>query len=340
MNQRKGVFSVFPLFVLFLSALLPAAIRGEETVHVVEKGETIYSIARSYGVNPGELMEYNRIADPSRLQIGKILKVPREAGFIEHRVLKSETLYGIARSNGVSLEALREANGFGPEYILKEGERIRIPRAGAGQGGEDGMAGSGESVVTGTSGAALNTNGTASTLTGNAAVVKGTQDTRNSSGETRVSGSAGGVPLRDLPSQDTRAQDPGVPDPRATALKTVDTSLRWPVNPKGIAYMTGKLSGVVVEGEQAESVRSLTRGTVVSAGPYRGFGRVAIVQVAGGYLYVYGGCESLSVKEGDMVGSGTELGKLGIDAVSQKPQLFFLVYRNNSPIDPSKAPRA
>jgi septal ring factor EnvC (AmiA/AmiB activator) len=104
--------------------------------------------------------------------------------------------------------------------------------------------------------------------------------------------------------------------------------------------MTGKLSGVVVTGEKSEPVTSLTQGTVVSAGPYRGFGRVAIVQVTGGYLYVYGGCESLTVKEGDRVSPGTELGKLGIDAVSEKPQLFFMVYRNNAPIDPSKAPRA
>jgi murein DD-endopeptidase MepM/ murein hydrolase activator NlpD len=315
MNQRKGIFSPFSVLVFFLSVLLPAAIRGEETVHTVEKGETIYSIARSYGVNPEELMEYNRITDPSRLQIGKSLKIPQKAGFIEHRVLKNETLYGIARSNGVSLEALREANGFGPEYVLKEGERIRIPQAGADQGGEDGMAGSGKIAL----------NGTGNTLTGNAGTVKGTQSAQKSSDGTQVSGSAGGIPLTDS---------------RSTAPKTVDASLRWPVNPKGIADMTGKLSGVVVEGEQAESVRSLTRGTVVSAGPYRGFGRVAIVQVAGGYLYVYGGCESLSVKEGDQVGSGTELGKLGIDAVSQKPQLFFLVYQNNNPIDPSKAPRA
>jgi septal ring factor EnvC (AmiA/AmiB activator) len=79
---------------------------------------------------------------------------------------------------------------------------------------------------------------------------------------------------------------------------------------------------------------------VVSAGPYRGFGKVAIIQVAGGYLYVYGGCESLSVKAGDRVTSGTELGKLGIDAVSQKPQLFLMVYRNNNPMDPARAPRA
>jgi murein DD-endopeptidase MepM/ murein hydrolase activator NlpD len=318
MNQRKGVFSLFPLFVLFL---LPVAIGGEETVHVVEKGETIYSIARSYGLNPGELMEYNRITDPSRLQIGKDLRIPRKTGFVEHRVVKNETLYGIARSNGISLEALREANGFGPEHVLKEGERIRIPQAGTGQGEAGGMAGSGKNAA-GNSGAAPG--GTTRTLTGNAGTAEA-QGAGKSSGGTQGSGSAGGVPLT---------------DPRSTALKTVDASLRWPVNPKGIAYMTGKLSGVVVEGEQAESVRSLTRGTVVSAGPYRGFGRVAIVQVTGGYLYVYGGCESLSVKEGDRVGSGTELGKLGIDGVSQKPQLFFLVYRNNNPIDPSKAPRA
>jgi septal ring factor EnvC (AmiA/AmiB activator) len=129
-------------------------------------------------------------------------------------------------------------------------------------------------------------------------------------------------------------------DVRQTASKSVDVSLRWPVKPKELAYMTGKLYGVVLEGERTEPVKSLTQGTVISAGPYRGFGGVAIVQVTGGYLYVYGGCESLSVKEGDRIGPGTELGKLGIDAVSSKPQLFFLVYRNNAPIDPAKAPRA
>jgi murein DD-endopeptidase MepM/ murein hydrolase activator NlpD len=297
MNQRKGIFSLFPLFVLFLSALPIAALWGEEKVHVVEKGETIYSLARLYQVSPGELMEYNHIADPSRLQIGKQLRIPQKGRLMERRVLKNETLYGIARSNGISVGDLRDANGFGADHVLKEGELIRIPQS---------PADTANSITSSTK-----------TVTGSSGVTDG--DTRN------TQESAGRVPLA---------------DPRSTALKTVDASLRWPVSPKGIAYMTGKLSGVVVEGEQAESVRSLTRGTVVSAGPYRGFGRVAIVQVTGGYLYVYGGCESLSVKEGDRVGSGTELGKLGVDAVSQKPQLFFLVYRNNNPIDPSKAPRA
>ena len=105
------------------------------------------------------------------------------------------------------------------------------------------------------------------------------------------------------------------------------------------AYMTGKLSGVVLTGAQGESVRCIAEGTVVSAGPYRGFGRVVIVQTKDGYLYVYGGQESISVKEGDKVLSGAELGKLGIDATTGKSDLFFMVYKSNAPVDPARAPR-
>jgi septal ring factor EnvC (AmiA/AmiB activator) len=129
-------------------------------------------------------------------------------------------------------------------------------------------------------------------------------------------------------------------EPRPTVTGTIDASINWPVSGREMAYMTGKLDGVMLLGEKSEAVTSLTQGTVVSAGPYRGFGKVVIVQRTGGYLYVYGGCESLSVKQGDRVAPGTELGKLGIDPVSIKPQLFLLVRQNNAPLDPAKAPRS
>jgi murein DD-endopeptidase MepM/ murein hydrolase activator NlpD len=264
-------------------------------VHVVERGETIYSIARSFSIDPGDLMRLNNISDASKLQAGKRLRIPvnplvsagtvRESPpvYREHQVIRNETLYSIARNNNTTVQALREANGFSPAHVLKEGERIRIPVSAA--------------PVTGSSGTGGN-----SVTTGGSVVSH--------------------------------------PEARQTTVKDVDRALRWPVTPKEIAYMDGKLPGVMVTGERTEPVRSLTQGTVLSAGPYRGFGRVAIVQVAGGYLYVYGGCESLSVKEGDRVSPGTEIGRLGIDAVSDKPQLFFLVFLKDNPIDPSKAPRA
>jgi LysM repeat protein len=275
---------------------------AEDAVHVVEKGETVYSISRSYRISPEDLMKYNDISDASRLQIGRRLKIPGSApagavsrppasvpagsaaaAYAEYRVVKNDTLYSIARRQGITLEELLNINGFSRNHILKEGERIKVP------------------------------GGTARTASAGASSSGPPAPTRTSQGGAEV---------------------------RQTASKTVDPALRWPVLPKESAYMTGKLYGVVLVGERSESVKSLTQGTVVSAGPYRGFGRVAIVQVTGGYLYVYGGCESLSVKEGDRIGPGAELGKLGIDAVSEKPQLFFLVYRSNNPIDPAKAPRA
>jgi murein DD-endopeptidase MepM/ murein hydrolase activator NlpD len=285
MNVRSGIFGFFMALWIF-SSVMPLALDAEERVHTVRKGETVYSLSRTYGVDMGELMRFNGISDPARLQAGQRLKIPgsgtSSGGYTEYRVVRGDTLYGIARRYQAAVDAILSANSLPRDYVLKPGDVLRIPS------------------VPGVSAPAL------------------AADTG------------------------ARAPPPAVPaaEPRAVVSGSVDASIRWPVTAKEVSYMTGKLSGVMLTGERTESVKSLTQGTVISAGPYRGFGRVAIVQVAGGYLYVYGGCESLSVKEGDKVVPGTELGRLGIDALSEKPQLFFLVRRNNIPVDPAKAPRA
>ena len=128
----------------------------------------------------------------------------------------------------------------------------------------------------------------------------------------------------------------------ALSVKPLGTgiySLRWPVTPKDISYMSGQM-GVVVEGERLETVKSLTQGNVVSAGPWRKFGRVVIVETSEGYYYMYGGCETITVNVGDKITPGMELGRLGVNSVSDKSQLFFMVFRNDTPIDPASAPRA
>ena len=45
-------------------------------VHVVKRGQTLYRIARAYGIEPGELMEANGITDPRTLAVGQELLVP------------------------------------------------------------------------------------------------------------------------------------------------------------------------------------------------------------------------------------------------------------------------
>jgi septal ring factor EnvC (AmiA/AmiB activator) len=98
-------------------------------------------------------------------------------------------------------------------------------------------------------------------------------------------------------------------------------------------------TGVLVSGKESESIKSLTGGLVVHASPWRGYGHVAVIETDEGYRYLYGSCETLSVRKGDIIEPGTELGKLGIYPASGKPDLVLIVSQNGSPVDPAKAPR-
>ena len=54
---------------------------GEETtpdVHVVQAGDTLYSIGLRYGFTVEELAAYNELANPNRLEIGQRIRIPPE----------------------------------------------------------------------------------------------------------------------------------------------------------------------------------------------------------------------------------------------------------------------
>ena len=113
----------------------------------------------------------------------------------------------------------------------------------------------------------------------------------------------------------------------------------WP-HPGRRVRMDGKLPGVRIQGRIGDRVVSVSSGRVIYAGPYTTFGRVVIVQSAAGYIYVYGGNRELSVSVGDLVRPGTPLGELGEAPDGGAPRLYFSVWKNDSFVDPSRAPRS
>jgi len=313
MNIRIGIFCFLFRIAVLSAFFYPTGIYGEERVHTVQNGETFYSIARGLGIKAEDLMKYNGITDPARLLAGQRLKIP---GTLETRI-NDATPSGLVESTGTGgITNYRAVKGDTLYSISRKFsvtvEAIReansLPVNYLLRVGDSLKIPTGTALSTGT---AVQTGSTLPT-------------------ETRVQVGASVV----------QNQAPQVKTPEEKNATAAPSLVSWPVAARELSYMSGKLSGVVITGIRAEPVYSLTWGTVLSAGPYRGFGKVVIIQVDGGYLYVYGGCESLSVKEGDRIGPGAEVGKLGIDAVSNKPQLFFMVYKGNAPVDPAKAPRA
>ena len=305
MVYRRGIKS-FVLLAALLGLFSPS-ISAENLVHMVTKGDTIYSISRLYKISQEELMRSNNISDASKLQTGMRLVIPSKtspkaespriespkaegskpasppaviaappanAVFFFYTVSKNDTLYSIARSRGVTLQALRDLNGFSKNYVLKTGEKIKIPGP--------------------------------------------------APAPTTVTITAAGKTHSKPPAQNT--------------AKTADPSIRWPVAAKEVLYMNSN-TGVLVSGKESESIKSLSGGLVVHASPWRGYGNVAVVETNEGYRYLYGSCETLSVRKGDTIEPGTELGKLGIYPASGKPDLVLIVSHNGSPVDPAKAPR-
>jgi membrane-bound lytic murein transglycosylase D len=112
--------------------------------HRVRRGETLSGLAAEYGVSVLQLRGWNALGARDAVRVGQHLRVappprPRSpraatspspasmAAARVHRVRRGETLMGLAKRYGVSVQALREANGLSAGDALPAGVTLRIP---------------------------------------------------------------------------------------------------------------------------------------------------------------------------------------------------------------------
>ena len=95
------------------------------TIHVVQSGESVDSIAEYYGVNPVRLASDNAVPPSGALAVGQTLVVrfPR----MVHAVRPGETLFSIARAYGVSVRQLWQNNWYlGGDTAIVPGDILVI----------------------------------------------------------------------------------------------------------------------------------------------------------------------------------------------------------------------
>ncbi|MDG4650654.1 LysM peptidoglycan-binding domain-containing protein, partial [Roseibacterium sp. SDUM158017] len=133
-------------------------------VVVARQGDSVADVANRIGLTPQELASYNGRSAGDALRGGEVLALPRmvsgpggqatdiasiargaideaeavrgpvagtatQPGVepVRHRVGRGETAYSIARLYGVSVRALAEWNGLGPDLAVREGQYLLIP---------------------------------------------------------------------------------------------------------------------------------------------------------------------------------------------------------------------
>lgn len=134
-NLKVGSFLYIPLKIENTSSTQNCII------HIVEKGETLYSISRKYKVSIDDLNKINPELN-NGLQIGQKINIPQKSSnnisntslpkdtskFIYHKIEKNQTMYSISRKYDVSIDAIYQNNPELERNGLKNGDLIKIPK--------------------------------------------------------------------------------------------------------------------------------------------------------------------------------------------------------------------
>lgn len=96
--------------------------------YIVEKGDSLYSIANKLGTTVNELIEYNNLPT-TILTIGQILKIPKKTpSTILYTVKRGDTLYKIANAYSVSVNSIKQLNNL-TTNTLSIGQQLYIPES-------------------------------------------------------------------------------------------------------------------------------------------------------------------------------------------------------------------
>ncbi len=189
----------------------------------------------------------------------------REKGV--HVVRRGETLWSIARRYGVSVDDLREANHMSASDVLLAGARLRIPGA-----------------------------------------------------EEAVETPPPVEPEGPMPASEGR--------------------FVWPVRGR-VQVRFGQKSGgfpsrgLVIAAREGQVVAAAKSGRVCFVSQaFEGWGKVVVIQHAGGWNTLYGHLGRILVRPGQTVRQGQPIGEVGRTGRAERPQLAFRVFYHGRPLNP------
>ncbi len=105
--------------------------QGQYIEYTVQRGDTLFAIARLYNVTAEDILAVNTIANPASLTIGQVLRIPTGTAttqIVEYTVQPGDILVVIARRFDVTVEEILAINTIRDPSNLTVGQVLRIPR--------------------------------------------------------------------------------------------------------------------------------------------------------------------------------------------------------------------
>jgi len=131
---------ILVLLALILSTLLAAPLSAQSptptpqaapaTIHVVQRGETLFSIAQRYGTTVEDIARANGIGDPGVISVGQRLVIPAGAApgaTTDYIVQVGDTLADIALRFKTEPGRVAQLNAIANPRLLIAGESLAVP---------------------------------------------------------------------------------------------------------------------------------------------------------------------------------------------------------------------
>jgi murein DD-endopeptidase MepM/ murein hydrolase activator NlpD len=223
-----------------------------------------------------------------------------------YTVQQGDTLSSIARKTGVSVVALKQANGM-QDGLIRIGQTLKVPAGGAGA-----------AQVASAKPAPVDPVKTGSTP----------PPAKATPSETLASYTP--------PKQDAKlirqAESEDLDAPDSTGIG----KMRWPARGRIISGFGSGKDGIDIAVPAGTPIKAAENGVVIYAGDgLKEFGNTVLVRHDNGLVTVYGHASSLDVKRGQKVKRGQQIALSGMSGTTDTPKLHFEVRKNSAPVDPS-----
>jgi len=317
-SQSRFYPTTIWLVALLMAALLSACStdgkRWDPEDYTVKSGDTVYSIAWRYEIDPEEFAAWNSLHDSSFIRAGQRLHTRKPANFDRQQKKKREqaiayapasttkkstsskwvkaekgdTLYALSKQYGVSVERLAQLNQLKKPYVIKPGQAIFLKP--------------------------LNT---------------GVRPTTSVAGKNR----------KPAGSQKTTK--------RPQAVASQEQAISWPKTVRWQRPANGKITkkfnrrrndakGIDIAGKEGNAIRASAGGKVVYSGNgLISYGNLIIIKHNKTFLSAYAYNRKLLVKEGDLVKAGQQIAEMG-HKDKKRAILHFEIRKNGKPVDPLK----
>lgn len=116
---------------------------------------------------------------------------------------------------------------------------------------------------------------------------------------------------------------------------------KWPIIGKIINQFGSRIkgselhwSGVLMKAAEGVNIHAIYPGKVIFADWLRGYGLVVILDHGSGFMTIYARNETIGVKQGENIQSGTIIAQVGKSGGFRQSSLYFEIRHNGEPVNP------